>query len=164
MSNPKIETLIETAVFSQKLAYWYLSKLKNVDPHKVFEVNGIALNTLYWTVGHIAWGENDLIIKATHGQAIENDFLENFAIGKGNDFEKTISFEELLVLMKEVHALSVAHLKTFSDQDLSKINKFNEGFGTEPTYQTIIMHHIRHLGVHTGHLSLLCKLYHINTV
>ncbi|MGL4598981.1 MAG: hypothetical protein ACRCYO_15795, partial [Bacteroidia bacterium] len=31
-----------------------------VDPYKEFEVDGKVFNSLYWQLGHMAWGQNNL--------------------------------------------------------------------------------------------------------
>lgn len=164
MENKEIKTLIDTMECAQSLAYWYLKLLKDQDPLKVFEIDGITLNTMHWMVGHMAWAEQDLILIGTHGQKSSFTFLDDFAISKSGNENTLIPFEELVSAMKDVHQLSVAHLHTLADSDLEKENAYKLGFNFPPTYKTIIMHHIRHLGVHTGHLSWLCKLYGLKTV
>ncbi|MCB9226946.1 MAG: DinB family protein [Chitinophagales bacterium] len=164
MQNKEIQTLIDTVEFSQGLALWYLSFLKEQNPLKVFEMEGVKLNTLHWVVGHIAWAEQDLILYGTHGKKSDIAFLDDFAISKSGNENTSIPFLDLIKAMKEVHELSIEHLKTFTDADLEKENAYKLSFGMPPTYKTIIMHHIRHLGVHAGHLGWLCKLYGVKTV
>lgn len=164
MQNPQLQTLIDAIKFQQNLATWYLHFLKEQDCHKIFEVEGIKLNSINWLVGHMAWSDNDLILKATHGKEFDNPYLNNFAIGAPQEFNHTFDFKELKEINKEVHQLAIEHLESLSDSDLSKQNAYNEGFGSEPTYKTVIMHYLRHSGVHIGHLSWLCKLFNIKTV
>lgn len=164
MERTVVNTLIDTLECTQGLAYWYLKLLKDQDPLKVFEFNGTKLNTLHWIVGHMAWAEQDLILVGTHGQKSSFAFLDDFAISKPGNQNTKISFDELLNAQKEVHRLAIEHLNTLSDTDLEKENAYKFGFGLPPTYKTIIIHHIRHLGVHIGHLSWLSKLYGVKTV
>lgn len=164
MQNYTIQTLIETIEFTQGLAYWYLGFLKEQEPLKVFEINGTKLNTLHWLVGHMAWAEQDLILYGTHGKKSNIYFLEDFAISKSGSENTNVPFSDLIKAVKEVHKLSMEHLNTLNDNDLQKENAYKLSFGMPPTYKTIIMHHIRHLGVHVGHLGWLCKLYGVKTV
>lgn len=164
MQNKEIKTLIDVLECTQGLAYWYLKLLEGQNPLKVFEVEGVKLNTLQWIVGHMAWAEEDLILYGTHGNKSGIAFLDDFAISKPGDENTSVSFSELLDAMKKVHLLSLEHLNSFTDMDLEKENAYKLSFGMPPTYKTIIMHHIRHLGVHIGHLGWLCKLYQVKTV
>lgn len=164
MKNPRLRTLIETLEFSQNLAIWYISLLKETDPYRRFDVNGIETNSLYWIVGHLAWAENLLLIEGTHGKSFEDDNLALFAIGEKHEIYEKLDFKAVKSLARAVHEKAIAHLNTMNDEDLDKPNAKNFGFGQEPTNQLIIMHAIRHLGTHTGHLSWLCKLNGLKTV
>lgn len=164
MENPRLNTLIETLEFSQKLAVWYVSLLKEVDPYQRFEVNGMETNSLYWIIGHLAWAENMLILEGTFGESFGDANLAKFAIGEKHEIDAKLDFKKLKTLAREVHEKAIAHLRTLKDEYLNKPNAKNFGFGQEPTIQLIIMHAIRHLGTHTGHLSWLCKWNGIKTV
>ncbi len=164
MENPRVQTLIETLEFSQNLAVWYISLLKEIDPYKVFEVEGKSLNSVYWIVGHLAWAENMLILEGTRGEAVESEHLDKFRIGDAHAVLPDLDFAGVKALAQEVHQKTLAHLESLNDSDLDLPNTKNFGFGKEPTNQVIIMHAIRHIGTHTGHLSWLCLLNHIKTV
>ena len=163
MKNPRLQTLIETIEFTQGLAIYYISKLKDADPTKTFTREGGELNSLYWVVGHLAWAENMLILQGTFGKESTISWLANFDYGKEHRIDSEVSFEELKRGAKEVHVAAIAHLQTLTDADLDKPNFWKFGFGQEPTNQLILMHFIRHLGAHSGHLGWLCRLHGVKT-
>lgn len=164
MNNPKVQTLIETVELTQNLLVYYLSLLKEEDPHRVFQAEGQNLNSVYWLVGHLAWAENMLILQGTHGKPEEYAWLEVFKFGAEHEVYPDYPFDVLKEGAKAIHQKAMAHLATLQDEDLNKLNALNFGFGKEPTNQLIIMHFIRHLGTHIGHLSWLCKMYGVKTV
>jgi hypothetical protein len=164
MTNSRLQTLIETIEFTQKLASYYISLMKEVDPTKTFSIEGKELNSLYWLVGHLAWAEDLLILKGTHGIASANPWLQRFQFGEAQHIDEALSFQELKLGAQEIHLAAMAHLQTLTDADLDKPNAQNFGFGQEPTNQLILMHFIRHLGTHIGHLSWLCKLHGVKSV
>lgn len=164
MENPRLNTLIETLELSQNLALWYISLLKETDPYMRFETNGKEMNSLYWIVGHLAWAENLLLLEGTHGESFGDENLARFALGEKHEINEKLDFKALKSLARAVHEKAIAHLKSLKDEDLDQPNAKNFGFGQEPTNQVNIMHAIRHLGTHTGHLSWLCKLNGVKTI
>lgn len=164
MTNSRVQTLIETIEFTHKLAVYYISSMKEVEPTKVFSSEGKELNSLYWIVGHLAWAENMLILQGSFGTPSKAPILNEFAFGSQHKISEEMSFAELKHLAKKIHEQTIAHLKTLKDEDLAKPNALNFGFGQEPTIQLILMHFIRHLGTHIGHLSWLGKLHGVKTV
>ena len=164
MSKAKIQTLIETIELTQNLAVYYISLMKEVDPKKVFSSEGKDLNSLYWLVGHLAWAENMLVLQGTQGKGAVIPWLDSFKLGEPHQIDENISFGELKAGAKELHKAALAHLNTLSDEDLLKPNTIGFGFGQEPTNQVVLMHFIRHLGMHIGHLSWLCKLHGVKSV
>jgi len=69
----------------------------------------------------------------------------------------------ILYVFNKNHGNCIAHLNTLRDIDLEKDNFLNIKFGNSKSFKTIIIHHIRHVGAHNGHLSSLCKLNGIKT-
>ena len=164
MKNPRLQTLIDTIQLTQQLLVFYVSKLKDTNPTKVFAIEGQELNSLYWLVGHLAWAENMLILEGTSGQSTNYPWLDNFKIGTGHQIDEKVSFSELKEGAKDIHTKAMAHLTSLNDEDLDKENAIKFGFGQDPSNQVVIMHFIRHLGTHIGHLSWLCKLHGIKAV
>ena len=73
-------------------------------------------------------------------------------------------FEEVLSYFKEVHEKAITHISQLTDNDLAKPTTNGIDFGGEDSIRAIIKHSIRHEGVHTGHLSWLCKLFGLKTL
>ena len=164
MQNPRVQTLIETIQFTQSLAVYYISLLKEVDPTIVFKSEDKELDSRYWWVGHLAWAENMLVLKGTSGAVSDLAWLDKFQFGAAHQIDTSLSFDALKLGAKQIHQAAIEHLQTLSDADLDKPNTLNFGFGQEPTNQIVLMHFIRHLGTHIGHLGWLCKLYGVKAV
>jgi hypothetical protein len=155
--------LLYTLTQAQSLYIWYLSLLKNTDPHRIFESNGIALNSLYWICGHLAWGENTLINKALGKTAHTAPWLDSFNLGSQSNAHGP-SFDEIKSVSKEIHLLALQNIASLQDNELDEPNALNFGFGGDTSKQMIIVHQIRHLGTHTGQLGWLCKLQGIKAI
>lgn len=164
MKNPQIQVLIETIESVHGMVVWYSSFLKDTDKDKCFEINGKKLNSLYWLVAHIANTEDELLMKALGQKGHQYKWLSEYTFGSAQNIEGQVSYKELVAIAKQIHIDCINFLKTLSDEDLENDNVLNISFGNSKSFKTIIMHHIRHEGVHAGHLSLLCKLNGIKTV
>ncbi len=164
MQNPRVQTLIETIELTQNLMVFYVKLLKDADPKKVFSIEGIDLNSLYWLVAHLAWAENMLILDGTYGESVKLPWLDQFKFGAEHQIDEKVSFAELKTTAKDIHQKAIAHLNSLKDEDLDKPNALQFGFGQDPTNKVVIMHFIRHLGTHIGHLSCLCKLHGVKAV
>lgn len=158
--------LADTFESVRTLARWYISKMKDADMFHEFEVSGQRLNSAYWLVAHLAWAENFLLLQALGGKALDIPYLEQFKIGAKMPEDKTglPSVKQILDDWKEIHAAAMAHVRSLSDETLSKDNPMGMGFGGDNTYRMMLHHAIRHESMHTGHLSWLCKLYGIKTI
>ena len=161
-SEPQV--LAEVIDFNRQLTRFYLSKLKGIDMQHEFEFDGKRFNSPYWIIGHLAWAQNNLILKGTYGEKIRNEWLPKFKIGgKIDDYSALPNLKDLLATFKEIHEKSLQHVAKLSHEDLNKPNAINFGFEEEKTVRSIIQHQIRHEGVHTGHLSWICKMHSITT-
>lgn len=151
---------------SRELTRWYISKLKETDPYKQFEIEGKKLNNWYWVLAHLTWAEHFLIINGTGGEALpEFEQLQAFSIGNGfNKSSAAWEIKELIDIFKKVHAHSINHLRMLTDEQLQEENNLGFSFSSDMSKRGIIMHCIRHEGTHTGHLSLLCKLFEVKTI
>jgi uncharacterized damage-inducible protein DinB len=163
MSNPQVKTLLYVLQQSQNLYIWYLSLLKNVDPHQSFECNGKKLNSLYWICGHMAWAENMLINQALGKKEHSAPWLKLFELG-ATELTNGPSLEEIKTVSKEIHRLALENVGSLKDEELEENNVLNFGFGGDTSKRMIITHQIRHLGTHTGHLGWLCKLHGIKAI
>ncbi len=143
---------------------WYLSGLKDVDPHREFVCEGVKLNTLFWLVAHLAVSENGLLLRATGGPFEKFSWAKHFSVGsKGLPKEECPPYTEVWATFKAVHEKTMAHLPTITDEALEQPNITGLPLiGTN--VRDVITHAIRHEGLHTGHITWLCKLNGINTM
>lgn len=162
MQNIQVQVLKETLEMTHNLAVWYFNKLAESDVYQQFEANGQKLNSIYWLAGHLAWSENDLVLKGIHAPMHQADWLEDFKFGEAHT-TKGPSWEELKSTAKEIHEMAMGALDKLTDRDLEKENGSGVGFGGKPTIRLTIMHQIRHVGTHCGHLGWIAKLNGIKT-
>lgn len=155
------QLLAETAEQTRNIFKFYMSKLKGVDMYREFEMNGQKFNSAVWVICHCAWGENNLLLKATHGKPVTGfEWLDLFKIGaKPLEREKMPSLEEALKAFKEIHAKAMEHVKSLTDDQLNQKNTLNSSFLEGDTVKFIIQHHIRHEAMHAGHISWIVKMY-----
>lgn len=164
MKNPILNTLIETIESVHSLTVWYLSLLKETDLHKNFEVNGVKINNVFWLTAHIANSENLLLLKALGAKGHDLDWLNAYSLGSKQDIEPEVSYKELVQTAKQIHIDSISFLKNLSDEDLNKDNLIGFNIGGSKSFKSVIMHHIRHEGIHAGQLGTLCKINKIKTI
>ncbi len=142
----------------------YFDKLKDQDLHRRFVCEGKELNSAYWLIAHIAVTQNGLLLMATGGPFEKFSWAKHFGRGgAGLPVEQCPPFAEVFDTFKQVHAKAIAHVATLSDAALEGPNMTGLPIiGT--TVRDVVIHAIRHEGLHTGHLSWLCKLYGIGTM
>jgi hypothetical protein len=164
MNNQAI-LLAETLQKVRDLTRWYFSLLKHADPYRVWEINGVKLNSIAWLAAHITWAENFLILEGTGGKPFEIDWLNHYRLGcNGSLHEEKPDMKVILDLLKNVHTRAHTHILTLSNEILETPNPLNVAFGTDNTYRMLIQHAIRHEAMHTGHLSWLCKINGLSSV
>ncbi len=151
---------------SRELTRWYLSKLKETDPFKQFEIEGKKLNNWYWIIAHLAWAEHFLIINGTGGELLP-EFEELQPFSMGNSFSNVNAkhdVKELLALFKKVHEHCIERLQNITDEEMAEDNKLGFSFSSDMSKKALVMHCIRHEGTHTGNLAILCKAFDLKTV
>ena len=148
------------------LTKWYLSKMKEVDMHKVFEMDGLKFNSAYWITAHLVWSEHYILLVGMGGKPMDIPWLDQFGLGSKfpDDFNSLPPVKEVLGAWKEVHAAAMKQLRSLPDELLDKENPTGFGFGGDNSYRMMIQHAIRHEAIHAGHLSWLCKMYKIKTI
>ena len=148
---------------TRAMTRWYISKMKDVDMHRTFEVEGKTLNSAFWITAHLAVTENWLTLTATNGSPVDIPWRKQFSMGSEIPKpEDCPPIKEVLDKMKEVHAAAMEHISSLTDEQLAQPNAKGWDFGGTETVKGIIQHAIRHEGTHTGHLSWLCKLHGIH--
>lgn len=162
--NVEAQVLKKMIEFQHNLTIWYLSLLKETDVTKCFEFEDKKINNLYWVVAHLAHSE-DFLLSVALGKAGHNyAWLKRYEIGGSQDISPKVSYKELIEVSKEIHQKCMKNLDEMTDEELNKDNMLGLNFAGDFSKRAIIMHQIRHEGIHAGHLSLLCKLNNIKTV
>lgn len=157
--------LADTYEMALGLVRFYTSNLKEVDPHKNWEVNGAKLNSVAWLNAHLCWSEDFLLLKAIGGKSPDVKWLEHYSFGSdGSLHEPTIDVKTILDDRKIIHEAAMAHIRSLSDEDLEKDNLMGMSFSQSKSIKTIIQHAIRHEGTHAGQLGWLCKINGIKLV
>ena len=165
MSN-ELSTIREITQRTRELANYYIYKTKGVLVKKRFEVDGKKLNSIYWLVAHMAWAQNNLIIRSTGGPNPEVPWLKFFALGKPAEEGETNgpSYEEVVAGFEKVHKIAMDHLEQLDPALLETENKLNWEIMGSKTMRSPLIHHIRHEGTHVGHLSWNATLHGIKTI
>lgn len=165
MSN-ELSTIREIANRTRELANFYIHKTKEVDVKKRFEVDGKKFNSIYWLVAHMAWAENNLIIRSTGGPNPELPWLKLFALGKPAEEGETNGppYEEVLAGFAKVHQIAMDHLDKLDPALLDSQNKLDWEIMGSKTMRATLIHHIRHEGTHVGHLGWNARLHGIKTI
>lgn len=165
MSYIEAALLADTLQKTRDLTRWYLSLLKNADPYHQPEVNGVKLNSVAWLAGHLVWAEDFLVLRATGGEGTGIEWLEHYKLGAdGSLHVATPNMKEILDTLKMVHEKATAHLLTLSDEQLNEPNPFGITFSGASNKKITVQHCIRHEGMHTGHLSWLCRMNGLKAV
>lgn len=161
--SSELETLRNMMDATRQLAHFALKKLKGKEElmQKRFEAEGRKLNSVYWIVAHLAWGENNLILRSTGGPNPELPWLKAFALGKPADEGENcgVPYADVYAGFKKVHQLSMDHLATMDPANLDAENKLQWEILGAKTMRNTIMHHIRHENCHIGQLLWLVNLH-----
>jgi len=150
---------------TRQLTGIYLSLLQQTDVHKVFEVDGKKLNSVFWIMAHLAVTENFLLLRSTGGELVKIPWARQFGLGSvPTPKEDCPPMEEVAGVFSDIHQKSIRHISTLEDTFLDKENTTGFEFAGEKSVRSIIVHAIRHEGTHAGHLGWLCKLNGIKTL
>ena len=143
----------------------YLKLLENTDLHKVYESEGVKLNTTFWILAHLSVTENFLLLRSTGGENVKIPWARQFGLGSVPTAKKDCPpLEEVKSVFEDIHRKSIQHVATLPDTFLDEPNTTGFEFAGEKTVRAIIVHAIRHEGTHAGHLGWLCKLNGIKTM
>jgi len=158
------QVLAYTMEKTREYTRFYLDKLKDQDLHRRFVCEGRELNTAYWLVAHIAVTQNGLLLMASGGPFEKFSWAKHFGRGgAGLPLSECPPISEVLETFDRIHAKAIAHIASLPDAALEGPNLTGIGIiGT--TARDVVIHAIRHEGLHTGHLSWLCKLYGVATM
>jgi uncharacterized damage-inducible protein DinB len=159
--------LAETMHDARRLAIFYYKQLENVDIYKRFPIgeSGQFFNSVHWVMAHLAVTENFLLLHTIGGEKIPISWARSFGLGStGDSPNDSPSIEEILDVQRAVHKKSLEYVKSLSNEDMDQPTINGITFGTDDTRRSIIRHAIRHEGLHTGHLSWLCRLHGLKII
>jgi len=156
----KSKQLTEMFQLSRNISNYYFNEIKDEDPHRIFKVDAVPLNNVYWLIGHLANSEEALISQQIGIKDLNTDWLPMFDYGTsvpkkgdGPPFGEIIEHYEL------IHNNTLKKLPLFNDEKLDDPSPTGFKIGRLETVGHSIMHAIRHEGCHAGHLGWLMKLY-----
>ena len=143
----------------------YLKLLDKTDWHKMYEVNGTKLNTVFWLAAHISITQNYLALRCTGGEKITLPYARQFGMGSTpSAAEECPPKDEMLNNFNMIHEKSIAHIASLDPAYLDEPNPTGFEFLGENNVRSMIVHAIRHENMHSGHLGWLCKLNGIKTI
>lgn len=148
---------------TRELVYFYIKNVPREKWDMNFEVVDRKFNSIAWTLAHMAWAQNSLVLKATGGPALQKEWFSDFEIGKPAA-TKLPPLEEIESTLKQVHELSLAHVRSLSDDDLATENSAGIKYRFGTTKKALLTHHIRHEGTHVGQLAWLAKMHGVKTI
>jgi hypothetical protein len=144
---------------TRSLSNFYFNKQKDSDVYQVFEVDGKPLNSAAWIMAHLAWAENFLILQAMNGPALNEDWFSKVAFGAPMAKKEELpEIDTILSVLNKVHETSQAFVNNLTAAELDTNNVLGMKFGPNTSKRYMLIHAIRHEGVHAGHLGWLCKL------
>ncbi len=150
---------------SRQLTNSYLELLNDVDPYRVFEVEGHKLNSVFWIMAHLSVTQNFLLLRCTGGEIVKIPWSRQFGLGSvPSAKEDSPPMDEVKGFLTDVHDKSVRHIATLNNAYLDDVNAMGFEFAGEKSVRSIIIHAIRHENGHGGHLGWLCKLHGIKTL
>lgn len=158
------QVLAHTMDRTRQYTLLYFNKLRDQDLHRRFVCEGKELNTAYWLIAHLTATQNGLLLMAAGGPFEKFSWAKHFGRGgAGLPAAECPPFEEVFATFEQVHAKAIAHVATLTDDALEGPNLTGiQFFG--PTLRDVVIHAIRHEGLHAGHMSWLCKLYGVGTM
>lgn len=158
MANTKTQLLIQTYQMARDLSKYYISQMEGIDIHKVYEINGVKVNSAYWILAHLVWTEHFLIVEGIGGESMGIEWLNDFGFGSlPEDIKEQPPIEEVKLRFEEVHAKAIEILSSTSDEQMEAENNIEANFGGSKDKLHVLMHAIRHEPMHIGQLSWILK-------
>ena len=158
MSNIKTQLLIQTYQMARNLSKYYISQMEGIDIHKVYEVNGVKMNSAYWILAHLVWTEHFLIVEGIGGESMGIEWLNDFGFGCAPDeIKNPPAIEEVKKRFEEVHTKAIEILNSMTNEQMKAENNIEANFGGSRDKLHVLMHAIRHEPMHIGQLSWILK-------
>ena len=157
-SNVRTQTLIKAFEMARNLSKFYISKLDGLDIHKVYEINGIKMNSAYWMLAHLVWTEHFLIIEGIGGESMGIEWLNDYGFGSEPDkLEDQPTIDEVKLRSEEVHKRAIEILNGMTDEMMQEENNIEADFSGSKSKENVLMHAIRHEPMHIGQISWILK-------
>lgn len=163
MSNTQSSIYADIIDSTRELVYFYTKNVPREKWTQTFEMEDKKFNSIAWTLAHLAWAQNSLILKATGGPVVNKEWFTDFEIGKPAA-TKVPPLEEVEATLKQVHERALAHVRSLTDEELLQENKAGMKFRFGTTNKALLTHHIRHEGTHIGQLAWLAKMHGVKTI
>jgi hypothetical protein len=136
-----------------------------VDLHQSFSVEGKNLNAPFWIMAHLAVSEQFLLLHALGGPRIKLPYARMFGLGAiPPTKENCPPLDEIMRDVHLVHEASMQWVRGLSQEDLLAPTATGTSFGGVDQKRALIIHAIRHEGMHAGHLGWLCKIHGLPTL
>lgn len=154
-----MHTLLKTFTITRNLSLLYYNR---IDKEKVYQqliINDKQLNSAAWIFAHLTWAEYFLIHQGFGFNTVAPDWLDLVKIGNSHDLIKELpSIDIIEQYNRELHQATTEQLQNITDDILLQEALIPLKFGEDNSKQMMLMHTIRHEGVHAGQLSYLAKL------
>lgn len=157
MSTAKL--LLHTFNETRSLTSFYFNKIKDANINLNLDVNGIQLNSPKWIMAHLTWAEHFLLLEALGSEKMEIDWFSKVSFGSSmcND-DDLPDIENIIDTMNKIHEATQVFAGAITDEMLEEKNSLGLKFGPNENKKYMLIHAIRHEGIHAGHLGWLCKI------
>jgi hypothetical protein len=156
-------TIAEMLNYGRKFNLFYINKLDPERIHEPLVANGHEGNSAYWLIGHLLWGEAEVLMNVLNENPLPLPWIKHFAIRQDNQPHDELP--DLKTLMKELenaHRNALEMIRKQSDEDLEK-DAFVSPANWKTTRRKALYHCIRHESYHTGQLGLIAKSHNAET-
>lgn len=148
--------MVESA---RELTRFYLKHAEEADKHKTHTINGYTTNSILWTVAHLAWSQEYLILKSVANKDLGIPWFELFVIGKEQPATELLPpWEEVLTAFNDVHKGTMELLRSLPDSVLDELNHGDLEISTRRKKRELIVHFCRHECAHAGQIGLMIRM------
>ncbi|HHG86112.1 MAG TPA: DinB family protein [Bacteroidetes bacterium] len=156
-------TIAEMFDYSYKFNLYYLNKLDPKRLHEPLITNGETGNSAYWLLGHLLWGEAEVVMEVLGETPLPIPWVRHFAMKiRKQEVKDLPDFQALVKEMDRVHTLAMEMIRKQSDEDL-QLPAFVQPANWHTIRKKALYHTIRHQSFHTGQLALIAKSHGAET-
>ncbi len=163
--NNEANTLATLMDRSHRAVLHTIERLAGQDLHHRFSVDGRELNSAFWIIAHLTGSQNWLVLRGAGGPFRKYSWAKHFGMGSsGSTPVDNPTLEEVVATYETVHADSMVHVRSLTDEQLSAPHQALMTLPTGNEVRSVIGHHILHESGHCGQLNWLCGLYGLPTL